>query len=213
MKLIVFDCDSTLSAIEGIDELARLRGPETFAEVEALTHAAMNGEVPINEIFARRLDIIQPTRATCDAVGKLYIEHIEPTAEKTIKTLRDSGWNIAIVSGGFTQVINPLATHLDIQRVEAVPLFFHPDGSYAGFDTSAPPTRNGGKPEIIQQLKNEYHPDLVVMVGDGISDLETRSVADLFIGFGRYTAREKVIAEAPHFIRSLDEIPSIINHC
>ena len=37
MKLIVFDCDSTLSSIEGIDELARLRGEETFAEIEALT--------------------------------------------------------------------------------------------------------------------------------------------------------------------------------
>ena len=36
MKLVVFDCDSTLSAIEGIDELARLRGPETFEKIEAL---------------------------------------------------------------------------------------------------------------------------------------------------------------------------------
>ena len=42
MKLIVFDCDSTLSSIEGIDELARLAGPSAFKEVEALTHAAMN---------------------------------------------------------------------------------------------------------------------------------------------------------------------------
>ena len=41
MKLICFDCDSTLSAIEGIDELARVRGPEVFARVEAMTHDAM----------------------------------------------------------------------------------------------------------------------------------------------------------------------------
>jgi phosphoserine phosphatase len=53
MKLIVFDCDSTLSKIEGIDELARLRGEKTFSEIEALTNAAMNGEVAIDEIFAR----------------------------------------------------------------------------------------------------------------------------------------------------------------
>ncbi len=210
MKLIVFDCDSTLSAIEGIDELARARGPETFTEIEALTNAAMNGEVAIDEIFARRLDIIQPDLATCEHVGQLYIEHIEPTAIDTLEILRASGWSIIIVSGGFTQVIEPLATHLGIDRIEAVPLKFQDDGSYAGFDTSAPPTRNGGKPEIIAQLKAELSPERVIMVGDGISDLETQSEADMFIGFGRYAARERVVAEADHFVKSLDEIPAIL---
>jgi phosphoserine phosphatase len=42
-NLILFDCDSTLSAIEGVDELARLRGPDCFAEIEAMTYAAMGG--------------------------------------------------------------------------------------------------------------------------------------------------------------------------
>lgn len=210
MKLIVFDCDSTLSAIEGIDELARVRGPEIFTEIEGLTNAAMNGEVPIDEIFARRLDIIQPDLATCKQVGELYIEHIEPTALATLTQLRNSGWEIVIVSGGFTQVIEPLAAHLGIDRIEAVPLQFNEDGSYAGFDTTAPPTRNGGKPEIIAQLKTELQPERVIMVGDGISDLETNKEADTFIGFGRYAARDRVVAEADHFVKSLDAIPAII---
>ena len=210
MKLIVFDCDSTLSAIEGIDELARVRGPETFTEIESLTNAAMNGEVPIDEIFARRLEIIQPDLTTCEEVGQLYIEHIEPTAVDTLEKLRAAGWNIVIVSGGFTQVIEPLAAHMGIDRIEAVPLKFKDDGSYNGFDTSAPPTRNGGKPEIITQLKAELSPERVVMVGDGISDLETQSEVDMFIGFGRYAARERVVAEADHFVKSLDAIPALI---
>ncbi|MEY4925035.1 MAG: Phosphoserine phosphatase, partial [Verrucomicrobiota bacterium] len=46
-KLVIFDCDSTLSAIEGIDELARLRGPALFAQVEAQTTAAMEGKIPV----------------------------------------------------------------------------------------------------------------------------------------------------------------------
>ena len=46
LRLVIFDCDSTLSAIEGVDELARVRGPELFAEVEAMTHAAMDGKIP-----------------------------------------------------------------------------------------------------------------------------------------------------------------------
>ncbi|MCP5536354.1 MAG: HAD-IB family phosphatase [Akkermansiaceae bacterium] len=210
MKLIVFDCDSTLSAIEGIDELARVRGPETFAEIEALTNAAMNGEVAIDEIFARRLDIIQPDFATCKQVGQLYIEHVEPTAMATLERLRAAGWDIVIVSGGFTQVIEPLAKHLGIDRIEAVPLKFNDDGSYQGFDASAPPTRNGGKPEIIARLKTELSPERVVMVGDGISDLETQGEVDTFIGFGRYAARQRVVAEADHFVKSLEAIPPLI---
>jgi phosphoserine phosphatase len=210
MKLIVFDCDSTLSAIEGIDELARVNGPDIFQEIEALTNAAMNGEVPIDDIFAQRLDIIKPSLDTCKKVGQLYIEHIEPTALATLGQLRSDGWEIVIVSGGFTQVIEPLAALLGVKRIEAVPLKFCEDGSYAGYDTSAPPTRNGGKPQIIEQLKAELSPEHIVMVGDGISDLEAKSVADVFIGFGRYAAREKVRSESDHFVFSLDEIPSIV---
>lgn len=210
MKLIVFDCDSTLSAIEGIDELARVNGPDTFQEIEALTNAAMNGEVSIDDIFAQRLDIIKPSLDTCKKVGQLYIEHIEPTALATLGQLRSDGWEIVIVSGGFTQVIEPLAALLGVKRIEAVPLKFCEDGSYAGYDTSAPPTRNGGKPQIIEQLKAELSPEHIVMVGDGISDLEAKSVADVFIGFGRYAAREKVRSESDHFVFSLDEIPSIV---
>lgn len=210
MRLIVFDCDSTLSAIEGIDELARVRGPQAFEEIEALTNAAMNGEVAIDEIFARRLDIIRPDLATCQKVGQLYIEQIEPTAIDTLDTLRAAGWTAVIVSGGFVQVIEPLAEHLGIDRIEAVPLQFDGDGGYAGYDTSAPPTRNGGKPEIVALLKSELQPEQVVMVGDGVSDLEAKPEVDHFIGFGRYAVREKVQAEADYFVSSLDQIPPLL---
>ncbi|MBK1789742.1 HAD-IB family phosphatase [Persicirhabdus sediminis] len=209
MKLIVFDCDSTLSAIEGIDELARGKGDAVFEEVVALTHAAMNGEVAIDEIFAKRLDIIQPDRATADAVGQLYIDQIEPTAKATIDALREQGWTPIIISGGFIYPIQPLADLLGIDRIEAVPLHFNDDGSYAGF-TASPTTRNGGKPEIIKQLKEEFQPSAIVMVGDGVSDLETASEVDAFVGFGRYTPREKVKAAAEHFVYAIDEIPAII---
>ena len=47
-KLVLFDCDSTLSAIEGIDELGRLRGPKVFQEIEGMTNAAMNGGTPMS---------------------------------------------------------------------------------------------------------------------------------------------------------------------
>jgi len=61
-KIICFDCDSTLSTIEGIDELARVRGSDVFKQVEAMTHQAMDGKIPVEEVFGKRLEIIKPTR-------------------------------------------------------------------------------------------------------------------------------------------------------
>jgi phosphoserine phosphatase len=63
-KLLLLDCDSTLSAIEGIDELGRLRGTAIFKVVEDMTNAAMNGGTPMEEIFAKRLNMIKPVSYT-----------------------------------------------------------------------------------------------------------------------------------------------------
>ncbi len=210
LKLIIFDCDSTLSAIEGIDELGRLRGSDVFARVEAMTNDAMNGKLAVEAVFGERLRIIQPRAVDVAAVGRHYIETVEPTAIATLATLRAAGWTPLILSGGFRNAIRPLADHLGIARVEAVDLFFDAAGNYAGFDERYPTTRSGGKPELIRALKAELRPARVVMVGDGVSDLETQPEVDLFVGFGRYVAREKVRAGAARFVHSLAEIPALV---
>jgi phosphoserine phosphatase len=120
--------------------------------------------------------------------------------------VRARGWEPMILSGGFRQAIRPLADFLGIARVEAVDIFFAPDGRYVGFDERYPTTRSGGKPELIRALRAELKPARIVMVGDGTSDLETRPEVDLFIGYGGYVAREKVRAGAAVFVKSLAEI-------
>lgn len=210
LNLIIFDCDSTLSAIEGIDELGRLRGPDVFARVEAMTHDAMNGKISVESVFGERLRIIKPRAADVAAVGRHYIDTVEPTALATLAALRAAGWTPLILSGGFRNAIRPLADYLGIARVEAVDLFFDAAGNYSGFDQSYPTTRSGGKPEVIRALKAELRPARVVMVGDGVSDLETQPEVDSFIGFGRYVAREKVRNQSRAFAFSLAEIPALI---
>ena len=210
MKLICFDCDSTLSSVEGIDELARLRGPVVFARVEALTRDAMEGRLRIEEVFARRLEAIRPGRADVAAVARRYVETVEPTARETIARLAGSGWTPAIISGGFRQAIRPLAELLGVGRVEAVDLHFGADGAYRGYDRDFPTTRSGGKREIIEALRAELAPQKVVMVGDGASDLETRPAVDLFVGFGRFVARERLRREAGAFVTSLADVPALV---
>ena len=209
-KLLLLDCDSTLSSIEGIDELGRLRGPETFKAVEDMTNAAMNGGTPMEAIFAKRLDIIKPTAAELAAIGAKYIATVEPTAVASLAQLRAVGWKIAIVSGGFTQAIRPLADFLGIERVEAVVLKFHADGSYAGFDDSCPTCKTKGKNVVARRLRAEHQAAHVVMVGDGASDLEVKGDADLVVGFGRYVQRPKVVAGADKFVHSLAELVGVV---
>ncbi len=209
-KLIVFDCDSTLSAIEGIDELGRAGGPEMFAKIEAMTHDAMNGKIPVEAVFGERLRVIRPSERHVAVVGQKYIDTVEPTALAALEKLRASGWTPIILSGGFRNAIRPLADFLKIERVEAVDLFFDPTGNYAGYDETYPTTRSGGKPEVIRALKRELAPARVVMVGDGVSDLETKPEVDLFVGFGRYAARTRVKNEASAFVFSLQEIPDLL---
>jgi len=206
IKLLCFDCDSTLSAVEGIDELARVRGPEVFSRVEAMTAGAMNGAVGMEAVFEPRLAIIRPSLSDAAAVGRRYLETVEPTAGVTIAALRERQWIPVIVSGGFRQAIRPLASFLGIERVEAVDLFFDAAGGYRGYDAAYPTTRSGGKIEIIRRLRAELRPSRVVMVGDAVSDLETASVVDLVVGFGRYAARDRVRREAGAYITSLDAL-------
>lgn len=205
-KLAFFDCDSTLSSIEGIDELARVRGPEIFDQIVALTNAGMNGSVPLHEVFPRRMEILQPDRAICDAVAQRYIHTIVPGVRETLQTLRDDGWTIVIISGGFEPLILPLARELGITFIEAVPLHHDDAGHYTGYGADYPTTRNGGKPQIIREWKQAMLPKFTMMVGDGISDWETHQEVDLFVGFGGVVSRDAVKQKAVHFITSFPDL-------
>ncbi len=211
-KIIIFDCDSTLSSIEGVDELARVAGEEATQEIEKMTEQAMEGTISLESIFAKRLEIIQPSASNVSKVGQLYIDTVEPSAKQVITTLKNRGWTPIILSGGYRQAIEPLADYLGVEFIEAVDLYFNQDGSYRDFDRNYPSTRNGGKPEVVKSLKDKYSPSKIVAVGDGVSDLESKPVIDMFIGFGRYAVREKVKQEADYFINDLQEIVSLIGN-
>lgn len=209
VKLLFIDCDSTLSSIEGIDELARLASPDLFGEVVALTNAAMNGEVAIGDVFKRRLEILRPDREMIDKVARLYLETLVPGVRDFLALAVKEGWLPVILSGGFAPAIRPLARALGIRHVEAVPLSTDENGNYAGYDETYPTTRNFGKNEIIRLWKTALLPQMVVMIGDGISDLETKPDVDLMIGFGGVVAREKVKEDADIWLTSFLGIESL----
>jgi phosphoserine phosphatase len=190
---VIFDCDSTLSAIEGVDEVA---GP-LKAESARLTEMAMQGEITLQEVYGRRLDLIRPSREAIARLGDRYIEAIVPDAREVVGKLLAAGVVVQIVSGGFAQPVEQVGAYLGVapDRVAAVRLEFHADGTYRDFDRSSPMARSGGKREWIRE-HDALLPRRRLMVGDGITDLETRDVVDCFAAFAGVVRREGVVSAA-----------------
>lgn len=209
-KLIVFDCDSTLSSIEGVDELARFKGAEVFEQVEALTNQAMDGHIPLEEVFRRRMELIRPSQSDLNHITEQYKQTLAAGVRELIGGLQASGWTVVVVSGGLYPPVKALADDLGVAEVMAVPVEFDADGNYQDFDDQYLTARSGGKPVCIAELKEKFQPECVVMVGDGVSDLETKPNVDHFIGYGEFTAREKVRQESSHFVMSMSELSDVL---
>ena len=192
--VICFDCDSTLSKIEGIDELAGRVG--RGEEMSKLTDAAMNGELPLEAIYEQRLSLIRPDRDSINWLADLYIEQIVDGVKEVFETLAVQNKELHIVSGGLRQAILPLASYLGLpeRRVHAVDIYFNQDGSYRDYDHESPLARSGGKAEICRSLLKAQ--GSLVMVGDGKTDMEAKQAGAFVIGFGGVVDRQIVREQA-----------------
>ena len=203
-RSIVFDCDSTLSAIEGIDELA---GPRREAVAE-LTQAAMRGDVALEEVYGHRLALIQPTRESVDALGSRYIAGLVPDAVEVIAALRAAGIVVRVMSGGLHPPVCAVARELGLSAADvgAVDIHFDDDGGYAGFDATSPLARAGGKRTLLEHWRAEI-PAPIMFVGDGATDLEAKSAADLFVAFAGFIDRPAVTSAADVVVRARSLAP------
>lgn len=205
-QAVCFDVDSTVIQDEGIDVLAAFAGVGN--EVADLTRSAMGGNVPFEVALENRLDLIRPSRALVADCLKKHPPRLTPGCAELLRRLQARGVHVYLVSGGFRQMIEPVAKLVGVphDRVIANVLQFNPDGSFHDFDHTQPTSASGGKAKALAQLKARfgYHP--LVMVGDGATDLEARPPADCFIGFGGVVVREKVKAGADWFVTDFAEL-------
>src|SRR5690606_26558335 len=218
--LIFFDCDSTLSAIEGIDELARFKGKEW--RVGVLTQKAMDGDLDLRDVYGKRLQAIRPTRGQLKAIEERYWEALVPDAAEVIAALHFLGKEVFVISGGLAEPVRGFGKRLGVppENIRAVELeynelsgdwwrYYEPrtrhTQTYMDYQVG-PLTISSGKPTMIQALA-DGRPGRRLMVGDGMSDLVTREVVDLFVGFGGVVAREKVRHNAEAFIDSQSLAP------
>lgn len=199
---VYFDCDSTLTSIEGVDELLQFADPALRQDIAVLTDQAMNGTLPLAEVYETRLGKLAPRREQLDAIGGHYVNNLVPDAKQTIMALQALGKHVGIVSGGLLVPVQRVARHLGVplDHVHAVPLLFSSDGSYLDFDHDSPLWQNGGKVPVVKSVPDSHKP--MVFVGDGITDLETKAHVGRFIGFGGVVARTAVRQGADYWVEA-----------
>ncbi|XP_042387292.1 phosphoserine phosphatase, chloroplastic-like isoform X2 [Zingiber officinale] len=169
---VCFDVDSTVCLDEGIDELADFCG--AGKAVAEWTTRAMSGSVPFEEALAARLSLFNPSLKQVQDFLEKRPPRISPGIAELIKKLMDKGIDVYLISGGFRQMINPVALQLGIplENVFANQLLFGNSGEFVGFDVGEPTSRSGGKATAVQQIRKVHDYRSLVMIGDGATDLE-----------------------------------------
>jgi phosphoserine phosphatase len=190
-RLVVFDVDSTLVQGEVVDELAALAG--VGAQVAEVTAATMRGELEFAASLRARVELLAglPASALDEVRARLTLT---PGAATLLRTLRRLGCSIGLVSGGFTQIVEPLAADLGLDFAAANMLEIE-NGRLTGRLLGSIVDR-AGKAEALRRFAAQAGVPLpqTIAVGDGANDLDMIAAAGLGVAFN---AKPAVRAAAP----------------
>jgi len=220
---VIFDFDSTLSAIEGIDVLASNAG--VGDEVSELTQLAMDGGIDLEAVYQKRLTTIRPNRGEIRALKEQYKKHLTEDAQEVIAALTWLGHEVYIVSGGLLDPIAEIGGSLGIplENIEAVDIQYNElSGDWwlaqtDQFDSKQPYLKSDetglkkthGKAGVIRKLLAGKR-GRRVLIGDGTSDLAASSAVDLFVGYTGTVRRERVAAFAPAILQCRSLAPIVV---
>jgi phosphoserine phosphatase len=188
-RLIVFDVDSTLIQGEVVEMLAQRAG--AGEAVAAITGAAMRGEIDFAESLHQRVATLAglPVGVLEEVADEV---ELTPGARTTIRTLRRLGFHCGVVSGGFRQVIEPLAHELMLDFVAANELEIA-DGRLTG-RVVGPIVDRAGKAKALRDFANQAGVPMeqTVAVGDGANDIDMLNAAGLGVAFNAKPALREV---------------------
>ena len=200
--LVVLDVDSTVIQDEVIDLLAERAG--RLPEVAAITKSAMEGGLDFPEALRQRVSLLAGLPATAlDDVREAIT--LTPGARTLCRTLKRLGYRIALVSGGFTSVIAPIADELGVDVLRANELEIA-DGHLTG-GVIGPIIDRVAKREVLEDLASTYQIPRrrTVAIGDGANDVDMLAAAGLGIAFNAKPITREV-ADASVNVPYLDSV-------
>jgi len=192
-KLVVMDVDSTLIAQEVIDLLAEASG--VGQEVRAITESAMRGDLDFETSLRKRVALLQGQSESIIAEVAKQVT-LTPGARTLIRTLKKLGHGVGLVSGGFSQVVDPIAKDLGIDHVRSNTLEIV-DGKITG-NVIGPIVDRAGKALALKEFANleNVSPANTIAIGDGANDLDMIAAAGLGIAFNAKPAVQEAAQSA-----------------
>jgi D-3-phosphoglycerate dehydrogenase len=197
----IFDFDSTLVSIESFDEILKIAlGENTGAkqkQIEKITNAGMNGEIDLSESLTQRLQVAAITKEHLEKFEHDVVNTVTRGIPIVIDYLLQNEQKVFVLSGGFTEIIIPVALRLGIEPKNCLANTFvkNARGDVTGIDFANPLSKSTGKTEVINHKKQSGKmPGKVICIGDGISDANpyVNGVANEFWGFFANVNRPKV---------------------
>jgi phosphoserine phosphatase len=178
--LVVFDVDSTLIEDEVIELLAEAAGKRE--EVKAITDAAMAGDFDFSQSLAARVAMLAGVSETV-LTETLARVRVTPGARELIAAIHRAGGKVAAISGGFSQVLEPLAKDLQLDFYRANTLEIT-DGKLSG-KTVGPVIDRSAKAASLAEwaLELGIAEGRTIAVGDGANDLEMMKAAGIGVAF------------------------------
>ncbi|SFL16523.1 phosphoserine phosphatase [Nitrosomonas aestuarii] len=180
-KLIAMDMDSTLLAIESIDEVADIH--RVKPQVAEITLKTMRGEISFEESLTRRTALLQGLHS--DALQKVYDERVQlsPGAEIMLKKAKKAGLKTMVISGGFTFFTDRIKEKLHLDFAAANTLEIR-DNQLTGKVLGTILGREG-KAEALKNICSELgiHRGQVIAIGDGANDLDMMAEAGMSIAY------------------------------
>ena len=180
-KLIAMDMDSTLLAIESIDEIADMH--DIKSQVAAITLQTMQGEISFEESLTRRTALLRGLHY--DALQKVYDERVKlnPGAEKMLQQAKLAGLKTMVISGGFTFFTDRIKARLGFDFAAANVLEIEENrltGKVVGEIIG-----RQGKAQVLNQIRDELgiRREQIIAIGDGANDLGMMTEAGVSIAY------------------------------
>ena len=205
IKLVVFDLDNVIIDGEGIDEIGKLVNIED--QIAAITEQAMQGDIDFETSIKKRVGLLKGV-ATEDIKTLANEMPLMKGAKETVSTLKENGFDVAIISGSFDIIADTIKDKLDVDNIFTNSLV-EEDGILTGEVTG--PLVSGSKLDVLSEFIEEkgYSLDECVAIGDGANDISMIESAKYGIAFNAKPALKEnadIIVET----RDLTDVLNVI---
>jgi D-3-phosphoglycerate dehydrogenase len=211
-RKFVFDFDSTLTSVEGLDVLAEIslrNNPDkdqVINKIQEITDLGIDGDISFSDSLRSRISLLNANKFQLTELVDLLKTKLSNSVAANKEFFTKYSDRIYIISCGFKEFIEPVVAELNIhpERIFANTFEFDKDGAITGFDESNPLSKHDGK---VGCLKSSGIQGEIQIIGDGYSDfvMKREGLADKFFAYTENVSRKKAVDNADHIVASLNE--------